>query len=96
MYDEDMYNYPAYIAIDGYCHNYEYALIDEANNRIIYVLLGYPNPDVLSEYSDYLKSDPSAYDLGNSTTLERFCIYSAKMPYMDGYYEYSEDQNTAE
>ena len=96
MYDEDMYNYPAYIAIDGYCHNYEYALIDEANNRIIYVLLGYPDPDVLSGYSDYLKSDPSAYDLGNSTTLERFCIYSAKMPYMDGYYEYSEDQSAAE
>ena len=90
MYDEDMYNYPAYIAIDGYCHNYEYALIDEADNRVIYVLLGYPDPDALSEYSDYLKSDQSAYDLGNSTTLERFCIYSAKMPSMDGYYEYSE------
>ncbi len=92
LYDEDMYNYPAYIAIDGYCHNYEYALIDEADNRVIYVLLGYPDPDVLSEYSDFLKADLSAYDLGNSTTLERFCIYSAKMPSMDGYYEYSPDK----
>ncbi len=87
-YDEDMYNYPAYIAIDGYTHNYEYALIDDDNNRIIYVLLGYPDPNELKEYSDYLKSDLSEYDLGNSSTLDRFCIYSVKMPDMDGYYEY--------
>ena len=91
IYDEDMYNYPAYIAIDGYCHTYEYALIDEAENRVIYVLLGYPDPDELSEYSDYLKSDPKEYDLGNSSTLERFCIYSVKDPNVDGYLVYSED-----
>jgi len=91
IYDEDMYNYPAYIAIDGYSHAYEYALIDEADNRVIYVLLGYPDPDVLSEYSDYLKSDPAEYDLGNSNTLERFCIYSVKDPDVDGYLEYTED-----
>ena len=88
IYDEEMYNYPAYIAIDGYTHNYEYALIDEDNNRIIYVLLGYPDYDDLSEYSDYLKTDPQAYDLENGTTLERFCIYAVKCVDFDGYCEY--------
>ena len=88
IYDEDMYNYPAYIAIDGYTHNYEYALIDEEENRIVYVLLGYPDYDELSEYSDYLKSDPGAYDLENGTTLGRFCIYSVKSQQFDGYCEY--------
>ena len=91
IYDEEMYNYPAYIAIDGYTHNYEYALMDDANNTVVYVLLGYPDPDVLSEYRDYLKKDLSAYDLGNTSTLERFCIYSVKDPDVDGYLEYSED-----
>lgn len=88
IYDEDMYNYPAYIAIDGYTHNYEYALIDHDNNRIVYVLLGYPDYDELSEYSDYLKTDPDAYDLENGTTLERFCIYSVRSKQFDGYCEY--------
>lgn len=91
IYDEEMYNYPAYIAIDGYTHNYEYALMDDANNTVIYVLLGYPDPDALSEYREYLKRDLSEYDLGNTSTLERFCIYSVKDPNVDGYLEYSED-----
>ena len=90
IYDEDMYRYPAYIAIDGYCHTYEYALIDEANNRVIYVLTSYPDPNHLKEYSDYLKKDPKAYDLGNTSTLDRFCIYSVKMIDFDGYVEYDD------
>ena len=88
LYDKDMYNYPAYIAIDGYTYNYEYALIDEDNDRIIYVLLGYPDYEELSEYSDYLKSDPSDYELKGSTTLDRFCIYAVKSAKFDGYMEY--------
>ena len=90
IYDEDMYRYPAYIAIDGYCHTYEYALIDEANNRVIYVLTSYPDPEHLKEYSDFLKNDPKAYDLGNTSTLDRFCIYSVKMIDFDGYVEYDD------
>ncbi len=90
IYDEDMYRYPAYIAIDGYCHTYEYALIDEANDRIIYVLTSYPDPEHLKEYSDFLKKDPKAYDLGNTSTLDRFCIYSVKMIDFDGYVEYDD------
>ena len=91
IYDEDMYRYPAYIAIDGYCHTYEYALIDEANNRVIYVLTSYPDPEHLKEYSDFLKNDPKAYDLGNTSTLDRFCIYSVKMIDFDGYVVYDEE-----
>ena len=91
IYDEDMYRYPAYIAIDGYCHTYEYALIDEANSRVIYVLTSYPDPEHLKEYSDFLKKDPKAYDLGNTSTLDRFCIYSVKMIDFDGYVEYDEE-----
>ncbi len=87
IYDEEMYNYPAYIAIDGYTNNYEYALIDEDDNRIIYVLLGYPEYKELSYYGDYLKTDPTAYDL-RGNTLERFCIYAVKAVGFDGYAEY--------
>ncbi len=91
IYDEDMYNYPAYIAIDGYTHNYEYALIDEDNNRIIYVLLGYPDADGLSEYSDYLKADLSEYEKVKAPSTDRFCIYSVRATDFDGYIEYSEE-----
>ncbi len=86
-YDEQMYNYPAYIAIDGYTHNYEYALIDEDNDRIIYVLLGYPDYKELSEYKEYLKVDPAEYDIKGSS-LERFCIYAVRSVKFDGYAEY--------
>ena len=37
-YDKEMYNYPAYITSDGFDYVYEYALIDEANCRIIYII----------------------------------------------------------
>ena len=67
------------------------ALIDEANNRVIYVLTSYPDPEHLKEYSDFLKNDPKAYDLGNTSTLDRFCIYSVKMIDFDGYVEYDEE-----
>lgn len=86
-YDEQMYNYPAYIAIDGYTHNYEYALIDEDNGRIIYVLLGYPDYKELSKYKDYLKVDPTEYDIKGSS-LDRFCIYAVRSVKFDGYAEY--------
>jgi len=86
-YDEQMYNYPAYIAIDGYTHNYEYALIDEDNDRIIYVLLGYPDYKELSEYKEYLKVDPAEYDIKGSS-LEQFCIYAVRSVKFDGYAEY--------
>jgi len=88
MYDEEMYNYPAYIAVDGYTNNYEYALIDEDDDRIIYVLLGYPDyEELFTDYADYLKADPAAYEI-KGTTLDRFCIYAVKSAKFDGYIEY--------
>lgn len=77
IYDENMYNYPAYIASDGYDYMYEYALIDEADSRIIYVFLSFPELDRLDAYRDYLKKDLSEYEFADGVnTLENFCIYS--------------------
>ena len=64
---------------DGYSSVYEYALIDNDNKRIIYVLLSYPNianDEAETVQKDYLKKDLNAYDLKNGSTLERFSIYS--------------------
>lgn len=79
-YDEESYNYPAYVADDGFDYGYEYALLDDANNTIIYVALNFPDYDKLIKYSDYLKKDPGDYDIkGNS--LENFTIYAYKFQY---------------
>lgn len=75
-YDETMYRYPAYIASDGYDYVYEYALIDAERETIIYVLLSYPDMNIISEYRDYLKKDTLAYQLSNSNVLENFTIYA--------------------
>lgn len=37
VYSEDLFSYPAYVTIYGSNLSYEYALVDEQNNRIIYV-----------------------------------------------------------
>ena len=74
LYDEDSYSYPAYITIDGFGNTYEYALIDEFNNRIIYVYLAYPNDKTLQEYSDYVKKDLSVYEEEN--TWDAFSMYN--------------------
>ena len=55
LYDEESYNYPAYITIDGFGNTYEYALIDQSNNRVVYIYLAYPDDNVLKEYSEYVK-----------------------------------------
>ncbi|MCR4617520.1 MAG: helix-turn-helix domain-containing protein [Lachnospiraceae bacterium] len=77
IYDTDMYNYPAYIASDGFDHVYEYALADKENDRIVYVLLSYPDVTDVSLVTklDYLKKDKTAYIIHEST-LDRFSIYS--------------------
>ena len=76
LYDTEMYNYPAYISIDGYDTVYEYALIDEENNRIIYALLSYPRLTDLVKYQEYLKKDKLSYKTDDGSTLEKFSIYS--------------------
>lgn len=91
-YNESIYNYPAYIASDGFDYVYEYALIDKENYAIIYVLLSYPEYTKLTEYKDYLKKDSNEYNLDNKKVLENFTIYAHKFPGMDGWLEYSDRQ----
>ena len=87
-YDEDMYNYPAYIASDGYDYVYEYALIDDNNNSIVYILISYPEYTNLIEYKDYLKKEPKEYNLDNNKVLENFTIYAHKFPGEDAWIEF--------
>ena len=74
-YDDATYNYPAYIANDGYSNAYEYALMDESNDKIIYVALSYPEFywHRMSKYKDYLKDEKSDYEIDD--TLNCFTIY---------------------
>ena len=72
-YDDETYNYPAYVANDGYSDAYEYTLMDEENDTIIYVALSYPEFYKMSKYKDYLKKDRSEYNIEDSTA--QFTIY---------------------
>ena len=72
-YNEDYYNYPAYISIDGFTSKYEYALLNEKDFEIIYVYIAYPELDN-ENYKDLLKKDKKEYSKGD--TLELFSIYS--------------------
>ena len=72
-YDASTYQYPAYVVFngeqderydntDGVCYEkYEYALMDEANNRIIYVFLLNPSMHKLQQYDEYLAVNKSIY-----------------------------------
>ena len=75
IYDTETYNFPAYVASDGFGRGYEYALIDNDNNRIMYVLLSHPETEKTVQ-TDYLKKDVKAYDLKDESSLERFSIYN--------------------
>ncbi len=71
IYDEQIYPYPAYITIDGFDSTYEYALLDEEAERIIYLYISYPNVTNLN-YAKYLKKDPLAY---TKSGLDSFSLY---------------------
>lgn len=87
-YDDDSYALPAYVAIDGFDYEYEYALLDEKNHTITYVILSYPEYVDLSEYEEYLKLDADEYNIKDS--LNQFSIYERY--YKDGVYiEYSDE-----
>ena len=60
IYDEEIYPYPAYIASDGFDSTYEYALVDQEANRIIYLYISMPVITNLN-YAKYLKKDLLAY-----------------------------------
>ncbi len=88
-YDEDTYAWPAYVAMDGFDYQYEYALVDEENYQITYVLLSYPEYVDLTGYEEYLKLDASEYDFEDP--LKQFSIYGRY--YEDGVYvEYTDEQ----
>lgn len=91
-YDEEMYAYPAYIAVDGFDYVYEYALMDDENNHIIYILLSYPDVDKLGDFSAYLKTNKDDYKLDNSKVLENFTIYAHKFPGDDYYTEVTDSE----
>ena len=87
-YDDESYALPAYVAIDGFDYEYEYALLDEKNHTITYIILSYPEYVDLSEYEEYLKLDADEYKIEDS--LNQFSIYSRY--YKDGVYiEYSDE-----
>ena len=72
-YDDKSYKYPAYITIDGFGHNYEYALINEDKLEIIYVYLSYPKKNN-SKYKEYLKEDKTIYS--KIDTLDNYSMYN--------------------
>ena len=86
MYDEDSYEYPAYIACDGFDYVYEYALLDSESLSITYVLLS--NPDINSEdLVGVLKIDTSDY---SQPTWGRFSIYAHSFDDGKSYMEWSD------
>ena len=86
-YDTESYALPAYVAVDGFDHVYEYALIDRDNCKITYVLLSYPEDVDLNKYEEYLKLDMSEYMIKD--TLNCFSIY-VRQSKNNVYIEYSE------
>ena len=81
-YDTESHALPAYVAVDGFDYVYEYALVDEENCEITYVLLSYPEYDDLSEYKECLKLDISEYEIEDA--LNQFTIYARESE--DGIY----------
>ena len=60
-YDTQNYKYPAYVTMFTKHSDYEYALIDEANNRIICILSCVTDIESLPVDKEYLPIDKEAY-----------------------------------
>ena len=86
-YDELSYSYPAYIAIDGFGHTYEYALINEEEFEITYVYLSYPNVND-NRYNKYLKKDKSEYSKTNM--MGQYSIYNHSFDDGKSYMEFDD------
>ena len=87
IYDEESYNYPAYITIDGYSYTYEYALLDNNKNRIIYIYLAYPRVEAFN-WNEYLKKDKNVYD--NDDTFSCFSMYNHTFDGGESYTEFDD------
>lgn len=88
LYDEKSYNYPAYTANDGFGNTYEYALIDQAQNRIVYIYMAYPGSKLLKKYSDYVRKDLSSY--AEENTMDRFSMYNHSFDGGESWVEYDD------
>lgn len=88
-YDEENYSLPAYVAADGFTSVYEYALLNDAEKEITYILLCYPRYEELSQYEKYLKRNPSEYEIED--TLNQFSIYAHTFNDGDSWTVYSDD-----
>lgn len=73
-YDEKSYAFPAYVAADGFCDTYEYALVNKETCEISYIYLAYPNMEELAEYIEYLKLNSKEYEVEDE--LNQFSIYA--------------------
>ncbi len=87
LYDEESYDYPAYITIDGFGHTYEYALLDKENQRIVYVYLVHPGGSTEID-GTYLKRDSSVYDAID--TFDRFSMYNHSFDGGESWIEFSD------
>ena len=74
VYDTDSYLYPAYVAVDGYASEYEYALINESQHKITYIYFTYSDSILKHIDAEYRKVSEDAYTFQGST-LERPNIY---------------------
>ena len=80
MYSEDLFKYPAYIAIYNSNLSYEYALLDTANNKIIYVYLQLKDGnEIIPE--EYLPIEAVGMDMYVNSSWKNQNLY------------YSEDRN---
>ena len=75
-YDIESYALPAYVAVDGFDYVYEYALVNEANCEVTYVLLSYSESLELGKYQECLKLDMSQYEIED--VLKQFTIYACE------------------
>lgn len=87
-YDENSYQFPAYVASDGFDDVYEYALIDGKNNSITYILLSYPQTLDMGGYENCLKNDLMAYEIDD--VLNQFTIYAHSFDGGKSWIEYSD------
>ena len=65
IYDTTNFEYPAYVTMFTKHSDYEYALIDEVNNRIICILSCVTDIESLPVDTEYLPIDKEAYDNEN-------------------------------
>lgn len=78
-YNEDLFNYPAYISVYEEDNAYEYALIDEANCRIVYVSVQYCDGSHIPE--EYLPKGGMESPVMNGFVMEEdntFNMYYAE------------------